>query len=110
MKVPESHYDDWEPKHDHWRKVTVCECGYRLEPEDRMPYADVCPNCGNTDLWESFIARFEWERSHKKYVMLLLDRDMYPYAHSETYRSLVWERAEEGSKRNIKLVRLDGGQ
>ena len=110
MNIPESHYDDWQPKHDHWRMVTVCECGFRLEPDDKMPYADVCPECGSTEKWESFIARLEWEHSHKKYVMLLLERDMFSYASSEAYAAFVHNRAEDCSKRNVKLVRLTGGQ
>ena len=47
-------YDDWEQKHDEWRQIKVCHCGYMVPIRGGisiMPSGNVCPECGHTDKW-----------------------------------------------------------
>ena len=59
-------YDDWEQKHDEWRQIKVCHCGYMVPIRGGisiMPSGNVCPECGHTDKWAVGVYRFEYEHS-----------------------------------------------
>ena len=63
-------YDDWEKKHDEWRQIKMCHCGYQmpvLYGVSLAPVGNVCPKCGHTDKWQTKVVRYEWEYSFKKF-------------------------------------------